>query len=228
MSIAALILSILGFIISLSIFKDLSLILCILAIVLGIIALVKKKGKVICIISLVLAVLGLIFVFSEDNGTTVSSNNNNDTISNNSLTSQTTNKEESKTYGLNEEIAINVSGNEYILTITGIQEMKERNQFSEKTPAQVFLIDYTYKNIASEDTIYISDMNFTIIDEQGEIGDTYPNDTERSPQNVTEGITCKSQMVLCVNNESSKVKLQYFDNMFNSKPDATFELDIVK
>ena len=213
MSIAALILSILGFLISLSIFKDLSLILCVLAIVLGIIALVKKKGKVICIISIVLAVFGLIFVFSENNGTTV--------------TSQNTNKEETKTYGLNEEIAINVSGNEYVLTITGIQEMKERNQFSEKTPAQVFLIDYTYKNISSEDTIYISDMNFKIIDEQGEIGDAYPNDTERSPQNITAGVTCKSQMVLCVNNESSKVKLQYFDNMFNSKPDATFELDIV-
>ena len=54
-------------------------------------------------------------------------------------------------------------------------------------------------------------MNFKIIDEQGEIGDTYSNNTERSPQNITEGITCKSQMVLCVNNESSKVKLQYFD-----------------
>ena len=64
---------------------------------------------------------------------------------------------------------------------------------------------------------YISDMNFKIIDEQGEIGDAYPNDTERSPQNITAGVTCKSQMVLCVNNESSKVKLQYFDNMFNSQ-----------
>ena len=120
MSIAALILSILGFLISLSIFKDLSLILCVLAIVLGIIALVKKKGKVICIISIVLAVFGLIFVFSENNGTTVTSNNSN-TSGNNSSTSQNTNKEETKTYGLNEEIAINVSGNEYVLTITGIQ-----------------------------------------------------------------------------------------------------------
>ena len=196
MSISALVLSILGFLISLSIFKDLSLILCVLAIVLGIIALVKKKGKAICIISIVLAVFGLIFVFSEDNGTTVSSNNTNNTSSNNGSTSQPTNKEEAKIYGLNEEITINVSGNEYALTITGIQEMKERNQFSEKTPAQVFLVDYTYKNISSGDTIYISDMNFKIIDEQGEIGDTYSNNTERSAQNITEGITCKSQMVL--------------------------------
>lgn len=227
MSIAALILSILGFLISLSIFKDLSLILCVLAIVLGIIALVKKKGKAICIISIVLAVFGLIFVFSENSEITVSSNNSN-TSNNNTSVSQPDNKEETKTYGLNEEITIKTSDEEYTLTITGIQEMKERNEFSEKSPAQVFLIDYTYKNISSDDTIYISGMDFKIIDEQGEIGDTYPNDTSRSPKPITEGITCKSQMVLCVNNESSKVKLQYFDNSFNSKPDATFELDIVK
>lgn len=221
MSIAALILSILGFLISLSIFKDLSLILCVLAIVLGIIALVKKKGKVICIISIVLSIFGLIFVFSEDNGTTVTSNNN-------SSTSQSTNKEENKTYGLNEEITIKTASEEYTLTITGIQEMKERNEFSEKTPAQVFLIDYTYKNISSDDALYISDMDFKIIDEQGEVGDTYPNDTSSSPKEITEGITCKAQMVLCVNNKSSKVKLQYFDNSFNSNPDATFELDIAE
>ncbi len=181
MSIAALILSILGFLISLSIFKDLSLILCVLAIVLGIIALVKKKGKVICIISIVLSIFGLIFVFSEDNGTTVTSNNN-------SSTSQSTNEEETKTYGLNEEITIKTASEEYTLTITGIQEMKERNEFSEKTPAQVFLIDYTYKNISSDDALYISDIDFKIIDEQGEVGDTYPNDTSSSPKEITEGI----------------------------------------
>lgn len=226
MSIAALILSILGFLISMTIFKDLSLILSVLAIVLGIIVLVKKKGKIICIISIVLAIFGLIFVFSEDNGTTVTSSTSNN--SSDSSASRTSNKEETKVYGLNEEITIkNVSG-EYTLTITGIQEMQERNQFSDKTPAQVFLIDYTYKNVSLDDTLYISDMNFKIIDEQGEVGDTYPNDTSSSPKEITEGITCKSQMVLCVNNESSKVKLQYFGNMFNSKPDATFELDIAE
>src|SRR5699024_11012842 len=129
---------ILGFLISMTIFKDLSLILSVLAIVLGIIALVKKKGKIICIISIVLAIFGLIFVFSEDNGTTVTSSTSNN--SSDSSASRTSNKEETKVYGLNEEITIkNVSG-EYTLTITGIQEMQERNQFSDKTPAQVFLI----------------------------------------------------------------------------------------
>ena len=45
MGIASLILGIIGMLISLTIFKDLSLILCILALVLGIISIVKKKSK---------------------------------------------------------------------------------------------------------------------------------------------------------------------------------------
>ncbi|WP_300855292.1 DUF4190 domain-containing protein [uncultured Clostridium sp.] len=224
MSIAALILSILGFLISLSIFKDLSLILCVLAIVLGIIALAKKKGKIICIISIVLAIFGLIFVFSENNGTTVSSNN----TSNNNSNSESTNTETIKTYGLNEEITIKTLSDEYTLVITGIDEMTERNQYSDKEYEQVFLIDYTYKCINSDDSIYISDMNFKIIDKDGEIGGTYPNSTSKNSENITSGITCKSQMVLGVNNKSDKITLQYFDNMFNSKPDAIFELNIAE
>ena len=68
MGIASLVLGIVGFLIGLTWFKDLSIILCILAIVLGIIAIAKKKNKVISIISVVIAVLGLVVVFKDDIG----------------------------------------------------------------------------------------------------------------------------------------------------------------
>ncbi len=45
MSIASLILDIIGMLVSLTIFKDLSIILCILTLVLGIISIVRKKNK---------------------------------------------------------------------------------------------------------------------------------------------------------------------------------------
>ena len=221
MAIASLILSILGLLIAMTIFKDLSLILSVLAIVLGGVALAKKKGKVMCIISIVIAVLGLILVFSEpSNNTTVTSNGDSSTSSENNSS-----QESNKTYGLNKEITIKNSSGEYTLVITGIKEMSERNEFSDKNFSQVFLIDYTYKNISYSDSLYVSDMNFKIIDEQGEIGDSYPNDYT-SPQSITEGITCKASMCLGVNNQSNTIKLQYFSNMFNSKPDAVFELNV--
>lgn len=72
MGIASLILGIVGFLISMTIFKDLCLILTILGVVLGIIAIVKKKSKGMAIAGVVLSVLGLITCFSSGSNTTTS------------------------------------------------------------------------------------------------------------------------------------------------------------
>lgn len=130
----------------------------------------------------------------------------------------------SRKYGLNEEVTIKTSSSEYTLKITGIKETYERNEFSEKNPAQVFIIDYEYVNVKGS-SLYISDMDFKIIDADSEIGDTYPVDYTY-PKSVTEGVKCKASMALCVYNRSSNITLQYFDNFFNSTPDVVFSLDI--
>ena len=72
MGIASLVLGIIGMLVSLTIFKDLSLILCILGIVLGIISIVKKKNKGMAIAGVILSVLGLILCFSVDSETNTS------------------------------------------------------------------------------------------------------------------------------------------------------------
>ena len=133
--------------------------------------------------------------------------------------------DKARSYGLNEEVTVkNSYGDEYTLKITGIKETSDRNEFSDENPAQVFIINYEYLNIAG-DSLYISDMDFKIIDEESEIGGSYPVDYTY-PQSVTEGVKCKASMALFVNNKSKHIKLQYFDNMFNDKPDVIFELDV--
>lgn len=72
MGISSLVLGIIGMLVSLTIFKDLSLILCILGIVLGIISIVKKKNKGMAIAGVILSVLGLILCFSVDSETNTS------------------------------------------------------------------------------------------------------------------------------------------------------------
>ena len=68
-------------------------------------------------------------------------------------------------------------------------------------------------------------MYFKIIDEQGEIGYTYPIDT-KSPQSITAGTTCKAQMTFGVNNKSKSIKLQFYDNMFDGNPTAIYEIEL--
>lgn len=72
MGIASLVLGIIGMLVSLTIFKDLSLILCVLGIVLGIISIVKKKNKGMSIAGIILSLLGLILCFAVDSSTDTS------------------------------------------------------------------------------------------------------------------------------------------------------------
>lgn len=224
MGVAALILGIVGCMVSLTIFKDASLICGVIAIVLAIITLVRKKKKVLPIIAIVLSVIGIILCFSLGNSSTEVTKKQGQASSSSTANEQ----KEEKVYGLNDEITIKNGDEEYTLVITGFKETQKRNQYSDKNPAQVFVIDYTYKCINSKDSLFVSDMDFKLIDAQGEIGDTYPGDIASYPKSITSGTTCKAQMVLCVNNKSDKVKLQFFDNPFNNKPDAVFEFTVAE
>lgn len=211
MGTSSLILGILAFLISFSIFKDVSLILAVLGIVLGIIALVKKKSKGMSVTGIILAIISLVILFSGgDAKTTTTSNNNGNDI---------------KECKIGDTITIKNGTDEYTVQITGVKETDDRNEFSDEKPKQVFLVDYTYVCNKTEDGLYVSDMNFKIVDEQGEIGYTYPIET-KYPQNITAGITCKAQMAFGVNNESKQIKIQFFDNMFNGVPTAIYNIEL--
>ncbi len=66
MAVASLILGIIGLLVSLSWFKDLSLIVSVVGLILGIIAIVKKKGKGMGIAGVILTILALVLCFIVD------------------------------------------------------------------------------------------------------------------------------------------------------------------
>jgi hypothetical protein len=58
---------------------------------------------------------------------------------------------------------------QWSLTVTGVTETAERNEYSEKKPVAVYIVDYEYTNIGYEDEDGIAkgiffDMEDTIID----------------------------------------------------------------
>lgn len=114
MSIASLVLGIIGLLISLTIFKDLSLILNILGVVLGIIAIVKRKNKGIAIAGVILSALGLILCFSIDSNTTTSGTGiTNDSGKGTKSVSVTTDKVEVEKVGLTKagDLVVKVTNN---------------------------------------------------------------------------------------------------------------------
>lgn len=126
--------------------------------------------------------------------------------------------------GQNEYMVKNANGQAlYSFKINKATTMTERNQFSDKNPAQVVLIDYTYKNIANPEDLYLGDIYFKVIDAQGKVGYTYPNTPSSFPQKIPAGSTCDAQMIFGLDNASSTIKVCFYKDLFG---DMTTSFDI--
>lgn len=113
----------------------------------------------------------------------------------------------------------------YELTINKVTLTDERNQFSEKKVNKVAVIEFTYKNLALDEDLLVSDMNFKTYDEAGNVLERYPAGANKMSQDIAKGKQCTAEMSYGFN-EGSKLELDYYDNMFNGKADVKFMLEI--
>ena len=116
---------------------------------------------------------------------------------------------------------------QWSLTITGVRETTERNQFSDKTPGAVYIIDYTYTNLGYEGSImdlYISLDMETIVDSAGVMGYSYPNSVSDHPQQTPIGATCNAQACIGVDNPGAfTLTVRDYDS-YGQQQTATFNL----
>lgn len=116
---------------------------------------------------------------------------------------------------------------QWSLTITGVRETTERNQFSDKTPGAVYIIDYTYTNLGYEGSImdlYISLDMETIVDSAGVMGYSYPNSVSSHPQQTPIGATCNAQACIGVDNPGAfTLTVRDYDS-YGQQQTATFNL----
>lgn len=129
--------------------------------------------------------------------------------------------QERKTYHIGDEILVETDEGSYSLCITGITETSDRNQFSDKQADRVVIIDYQYENISHDtqfgdyynDELYISDIDFSMYDADGNAMETYPTDI-KYPQAVSIGHKSSGQMAYALNNDKNYIEAEYHDNMF--------------
>lgn len=103
------------------------------------------------------------------------------------------------------------------LTINSIEVTTERNQFSDKNPQQVVYVTYTYENIGYEDNSGIMEGLYfnlepngdaTVIDGNGEIAHSYPNNITTYPQQTPVGAKCvNAQSCIGLNNVSDSITM---------------------
>ena len=220
MGVTSLVLGIISFLVSFSIFKDFSLICGVIAIVLGIIAIVKKKGKGMAIAGVILSVLGCIILFSgssSDNTGTITSNNGSDRgNSTQSVATQTLNVGDTWT----------VDG-QWKLTIDSVTTTSDRNQFADVKPQQVVIVTYSYENLGYEsdfmDGLYFDlsqNGDASVVDSTGEMAVSYPGDISKYPQETPVGAKCTvAQACIGLMNTSDTITMtiKKYDGNSNSQ-----------
>lgn len=119
----------------------------------------------------------------------------------------------------------------WTLTLNSVTTTDYRNQFSDKTPDQVVVLDYTYENVGYTSDImdlYISSTNMKVVDEKGEVADTYPYSLTNYPSETPVGARCaNAQVAFGLNNESETITvyIEMYDNNYD-KHKATFKLKV--
>lgn len=139
--------------------------------------------------------------------------------------------EENKVYGLGETWTVDGL---WSLTFTSVTQTDDRNEYSDKTPGQVVILNYDYENIGYQGDgmdLYICSNQFQIMDANGEIADTYPGDVTTTPQEIPVGAKCVgAQECIDLNNVSEKIKIivTLYDDTDDDYTEysATFELPV--
>ncbi len=124
---------------------------------------------------------------------------------------------------------------QWALTIDSITETADRNEYYEKTPTQVFLIDFTYENLGYQDKkglmegLFFDLSSGQIIDSKGFMGYSYPGDIIHQAEETPVGAKCRAQECIGVDNESTEIKiiLSKYDDSGTSQ-EAAFILPIPK
>lgn len=120
---------------------------------------------------------------------------------------------------------------QWSLTITGVQATTDRNRYSDKEPAAVYIVDYTYENLGYEGSefmpgLYINLEMGTIIDRTKKLGYSYPGRTSKNPSEIPVGVSCDAQSCVGVDNAGSfSIMISKYD-WNNQRQEATFNLAV--
>ena len=115
------------------------------------------------------------------------------------------------------------------ITVDSVETTDDRNEYSDKNPAAVYLVAYTYENLGYDDDIinglYIS-LDDGIVDSAGKMGYSYPGDLSMYPQETPVGASCQAQACIGVDNAGSfKINFYNYDGN-GQKQSAVFEIDV--
>lgn len=134
-----------------------------------------------------------------------------------------------KTYKAGEKWIVD---GQWEFTIDSVETTDYRNQFSDKHPSQVVVINYSYKNLGYTSNymdLYFG--NFTVIDGNGEVAELYPANITHYPKQTPVGASCSgAQVAYGLAHKSSEItiNIEQYKYVGNDaiKERATFKVPV--
>lgn len=119
---------------------------------------------------------------------------------------------------------------QWSLTINSVEETADRNEFEERQPGAVYIVNYAYENLGYEDEymggLYLSFDLGNVVDSAGKMGYSYPGTVDMYPQETPVGATCEAQACIGVDNPGSfKIHFSTYDGT-NTEQSAVFSVDM--
>ncbi len=120
---------------------------------------------------------------------------------------------------------------QWSLTIDSVTATEYRNRYTEKDPAAVYFISYTYTNLGYADQFGITDglymtISDSVVDSAGVMGYSYPAAVTNSPKTTPINATCKAETCIGVENAGSfTLNVSKYDGT-GTKQTAQFVLEV--
>ena len=193
----------------------------------------KKKKHPVLLGILIVFISFFILVAIAGSGSSKSKSSN----SSKSYSEKTTSNNSSKDTTGNSDIPMGqkwVVDGQWELTINSVTESSERNQYSEKNPSAVYIIDYNYTNLGYYNSVFedeglffsLDGLDDSVIDSGGQLGYSYSIDVAYYPQSTPIGASCHAQVAVGVDNPGNlKVKISKYDGN-EKKQSATMSADV--
>lgn len=120
---------------------------------------------------------------------------------------------------------------QWSLTVNSVTETKSRNEYSDKNPGAVYIVDYSYTNLGYVDKSGLMDglylgLDESIVDASGVMGYSYPGDISQYPQETPVGATCNAQACIGVDTPGNfTINVRQYDSNGN-KQSASFDITV--
>lgn len=131
-----------------------------------------------------------------------------------------------ETYKIGESYVVD---GQWKITVDSVAATDDRNEYSDKNPAAVYIVTYTYENLGYEDDymngLFVS-LDNSIVDSAGKMGYSYPGDVAMYAQETPVGASCEAQVCIGVDNPGNfKINFSTYDGN-ETKQSAVFDIEV--